>query len=97
MPNPKVSSIEFIVAEELDQRGLLYDHQVRVGRFIPDFIVGDTILEVDGDYWHNRPGIPERDAMKDAFYADAGFKVIRIWQHEIKASDFSKLAALTSI
>lgn len=95
--NPRISSIEIIVAGELTKRNLLFDDQVRVGAFIPDFIVGNTIIEVDGDYWHNRPDIAERDIRKNAFYVENGFNLIRIWEHEINDGDFSKLDALQSV
>jgi very-short-patch-repair endonuclease len=95
--NPRISSIEITVAEELTRRNLLFDGQVRVGLFVPDFIVGNTIIEVDGDYWHNRPDIAERDLRKNAFYEESGFDVIRIWEHEILAGDFSKLDVLQSV
>jgi very-short-patch-repair endonuclease len=90
----KTSSIERIVAKELRQRHLLYDEYLQFGRFTPDLLVGQTIIEVDGDYWHTLPGIPEKDARKDAFYRDNGFNVIHIWEHEVNAGDFSKLDAL---
>lgn len=90
----RISSIEATVAIELERRRLLYDAQVRVGKFVSDFIVGDTIIEVDGDYWHNLPEAKERDPRKDAFYEANGFHVIRIWEHEVNASDFSKLDVL---
>ncbi len=90
----RVSSIERTVAEELERRQLLYDAQMKVGQWWPDFIVGQTIIEVDGDYWHNLPGASERDRRKDQFYQENGFDVIRIWGHEVEESDFSKLDAL---
>lgn len=94
MNTPRISSIEIVVSEELDRRNLLFDQQIRVGPFVPDFIVGDTIIEVDGDYWHNLPGVAERDIRKNMFYEESGFNLIRIWEHEIKAGDFSKIDAL---
>lgn len=92
----KTSSIERAVAAELRQRKILYDDHIQMGPFIPDLLVGQTVIEVDGDYWHSLPGIPEKDARKDAFYAEHGFDVIHIWEHEVNAGDFSKLDALVA-
>jgi very-short-patch-repair endonuclease len=91
---PTVSSTEWVVVDELDRRGLVYKHSSKLGKFVPDFIVGEVVIEVDGDYWHNLPGMFERDAMKDAYYQDRGYRVIRIWEHEVNAGDFSKLDAI---
>ena len=71
-----------------------------------DFIIhGKRILiEVDGDYWHANPNYkPERplteqqkknilnDKEKDKFAEEHNFKLIRIWESEIKNGDFSKI------
>ena len=93
---PRVSSIELVVAAHLDDQGIAYDQQVRIKRFIADFVTGNTVIEVDGDYWHTLPGIPEKDARKDLTYRELGYNVIRIWEHEINAGDLSKLNVLSA-
>lgn len=91
---PNISSIEWIVAAELDSRSIAYEQQVMVAGWLSDFVSDNTVIEVDGDYWHNLPGVPERDALKDIDYRALGYDVIRIWEHEINDGDFSKLDAL---
>jgi very-short-patch-repair endonuclease len=97
MANRRTSSIEWLVADELDRRRLLYDQFRRIGNFFPDFIVGDTVVEVDGDYWHTLPAVQAKDQRKNSFYVQHGFAVVHIWEHEVNAGDFSKLDALASI
>lgn len=90
----RISSIEVTVAKELNLRGVEFCQQVPVGSFVPDFVIGNTIIEVDGDYWHALPKVVERDKRKNKFYAEQGYTVIRIPEHEIRAGDFSRLDGL---
>lgn len=43
------------------------------------------VLEVDGEYWHNRPGAPERDRKRDIFLRSQGYKVARLKEKDLKA------------
>jgi hypothetical protein len=49
-------------------------------RYRPDFILPDyrIIIEVQGVYWHTRPGMPEHDATKYALFTAAGYKIYLI-------------------
>lgn len=53
-----------------------------------DFHILDTniLVEIDGDYWHSRPGAVERDIECDRIASDRGFHVIRIKTSELKSS-----------
>lgn len=47
------TSIERCIADELDRRSIPYEHNIRIGRYFPDFrILGNVIIECDGEYWH---------------------------------------------
>lgn len=94
--HPQISALEEQTAAELERRGLLYDRQIKLKPFTPDFLVGQTMIEVDGDYWHLMPEVAEKDKRKDLFYREHGFDVIHIWGHEIRDNDFSKLDVLVS-
>lgn len=69
-----------------------------------DIVVADikVIIEVDGCYWHSCPEHyptnldrqKERDVLHTSIAERNGWKVIRIWEHEINSGDFSKLIAL---
>ena len=53
-------------------------HNQRVGRFFPDFTVGKTIIEIDGEQWHSSPEQRARDEKRDAILMSLGFTVYRI-------------------
>jgi DNA G:T-mismatch repair endonuclease len=59
------------------------------------------LIEVDGCYWHGCPvcllpkaRTKQSDIPCTAFATAAGWAVIRIWECEIRAGDFSKLRSL---
>lgn len=87
---------ELEFAAYLDQCGIAFKKQyviqfgkIGVDRFrhAYDFhILGTSILvEIDGDYWHSRPGAVERDQTCDLVASEKGFNVIRIRTSELKA------------
>lgn len=81
------SSIEEAVAVELDRRGVAYERQRRIGRWLCDFYLPDsnTVVECDGTYWHSRPEVVERDARKTAYLTGRGFRLVRLPEEEINA------------
>ena len=46
--------------------------------------VMDLIIEVDGDYWHKYPVGRDIDKIRTKELIEKGFKVLRLWEHEIK-------------
>lgn len=54
--------IEVQVAEMLDALGAEYRQNVQMGRFNVDFVIGNTIVECFGDFWHCNPAVwpPDR-------------------------------------
>lgn len=61
-----------------------------VGRYNPDFININRqkkIIELYGDYWHNRPDYKKRDKLRIKAYKKYGYQVLIIWQHELKNLD----------
>ncbi|KKM62447.1 hypothetical protein LCGC14_1521620, partial [marine sediment metagenome] len=81
-----LSSIEIAMQEVLDNLNTNYISQHPIGWYIVDFYLPEQnlIVECDGDYWHNRSGVQERDAKRDSYLRRKGYKVVRIWEHEIK-------------
>jgi len=69
------------------------------GKFF-DFRLGDTLIEANGDYWHANPAIYDesdtmcngqnagviwkKDKAKKNIAIDNGFKLITIWESEMK-------------
>lgn len=91
----RASKLEFKVREELDARGIEYEVDQTVAGFLPDLVVEDLIIEVNGSYWHGSEASQARDAMKEAAYRDAGYRVAWIWDYEI--NDDIKLAVDTAL
>ena len=44
----------------------------------------NLVIECDGDYWHKYPIGLEKDHIRTKELIEKGFKVIRLWEHEIK-------------
>jgi very-short-patch-repair endonuclease len=62
------------------------DGKIIIGGFNPDFLSKNPrhIIEVFGDYWHNRKEIKRRDERRLNAYASLGYKPLIIWEHELK-------------
>lgn len=53
----------------------------------PDFVNCNgqkKIIELFGDYWHNRVGAKQRDKRRIKIYDKYGYKTLIIWEHELK-------------
>jgi very-short-patch-repair endonuclease len=50
----------------------------------------NLIIECDGDYWHNYPFGNNKDKIRTAELIAKGFKVIRLWERDIKKMDLNK-------
>ena len=59
-------------------------------RSIPEPI----IIECDGDYWHKYPVGRDIDKVRTSELLEKGFKVLRLWENEIKQMDLCKFKEL---
>lgn len=50
----------------------------------------NLIIECDGDYWHHYPEGKEIDRIRTQELIDRGFKVMRLWEQEIKKMTLQK-------
>jgi DNA mismatch endonuclease, patch repair protein len=57
-------------------------HKYQCDIFIDDKI----IIECDGDYYHNYPSGREIDKIRTVELKERGYKVLRLWEHEIKSN-----------
>ncbi len=87
------SSIEKLLAKELRQRGIDFEHQYHIENGNPkgwwiDFAFPDhkLAIEADGNYWHSIPEIIEKDARKDANLQSQGWTILRFTGDEIRES-----------
>lgn len=58
------------------------NHRYQCDLFIPSKAL---IIECDGNYWHNYPNGRDIDHIRTKELQDAGFKVLRLWEHQIKS------------
>jgi len=45
----------------------------------------NLVIECDGDYWHKYPIGKEIDHIRTKELIEKGFKVLRLWEHEIRS------------
>jgi len=64
---------------------------------IVDFLVGTTVVECDGIYWHTLPGAQYRDTKRDAKLVALGHPVIRLSSDEIEHGDLDYLMRFKGI
>lgn len=100
------TKIERAVKDFLDQNGIFYEEQYNIGRYFVDFKVGRLAIEVQGDFWHCNPKIYSRsgtetqkkniinDTMKRNLLEQASFKVIYIWENDLKKRPSETLQGL---
>ena len=82
----KDTKIERLFQQKLEERGIPYQkHAILLNKYQVDLLLDKNIvIECDGDYWHNYPFGLEEDKIKDEKLRNAGFRVIRFWENEIK-------------
>jgi G:T-mismatch repair DNA endonuclease (very short patch repair protein) len=84
-----VTKPELAIWGMLHALGCPFKHEEPVGRYTVDFLVGNVILEVFGDYWHNHQmkmqfmQKNEKDAIKVSRLRELGYRVEIIWESEI--------------
>lgn len=63
--------IETLVAGMLDRLGFDYRQNVQIGRYNVDFVVGSTIIECFGDFWHCNPDLWPADRYNGSLHMTA--------------------------
>ncbi len=57
--------------------------------FNPDFVNTENkkfLIEIFGDYWHNRPDWAERDKRRLKTFLENGYKTLVLWESDIMGS-----------
>jgi DNA mismatch endonuclease (patch repair protein) len=82
----KDTSIEVALQNGLRERGIAFEtHKPIYGQ--PDiFIEPNICIFADGEYWHSRPEVKERDAEVNRILTERGYRVLRFWEHEINSN-----------
>jgi len=85
----KDTSIEVKIQNFLKQLGIEYfthkymniEHAYQCDVFVPSL---NLVIECDGNYWHSYPTGKEVDHIRTKELIEKGFKVLRLWETEIK-------------
>ena len=102
---PSVSKLEDQVAAWLDAKGIPYERQKRVNYYSIDFVVSGVFVEINGCYWHGCPCLhrprtqrqmkkQRRDAALAGYCEKRSLPLVVIWEHDIRANDWSKLETI---
>lgn len=75
----KMTYPERVAWDWLNKNGIEAEPQKQIGKYFPDFVIGNVIIEIDGEQWHNSL----KDAERDAYLISQGYEV-----HRIKAKEF---------
>lgn len=91
---PAETPSERRIRRALEDAGLPYEQESRVGPYTVDFRIGDrVIVEVDG-FFHCTKAAAESDGLRDRRLQDLGYVVFRVTNHETKsASRLKRLMA----
>jgi very-short-patch-repair endonuclease len=82
---PKISSSELKFEKILIQHSIKFIPQYEYELGFMDFFVSPNIaIFIDGNYWHNYPMGTEKDKRQTSFLENNGYKVIRIWESELR-------------
>ncbi|MCL5994504.1 MAG: endonuclease domain-containing protein [Chloroflexi bacterium] len=93
--------LERRVMDSLSRIGVTYEREVRIeGAGFVDFLLVEcgVVIEVDGEYWHSVDA-PDRkqarrDWLKDKCLKTLGYRVVRLQEHQIDATDSNTLPTL---
>lgn len=79
------TSIERMVENQLLFSNILYTKQYPYRLGVADFWLPEynIIIECDGDYWHSRPGMKEKDELKTKCLENDNYIVYRLREHDI--------------
>jgi very-short-patch-repair endonuclease len=91
----KDTLIEVKIREFLDSLKIEYfqhkymniSHAYQCDFFIPSM---NLVIECDGDYWHKYPTGNDIDHIRTSELIEKGFKVLRLWEFEIKKMNIDK-------
>lgn len=92
----RVTWIEREIEMFLTESKLNFQAQGKIGKFKPDFIVGNLVIETNGTYWHadkrvySKKDLTERqkqavakDKRKFKYLKNLGYEVLVIWEKDI--------------
>jgi very-short-patch-repair endonuclease len=70
----KMSYPEQVAYNYLTRYNITFEHNKKIDKYYPDFVIGNIVIEIDGAHWHDK----EKDKIRDAILTAQGYKVFRI-------------------
>ena len=70
----KMSYPEKVAFEFLTRYNITFEHNKKIDKYFPDFVIGNLIIEIDGVQWHDK----EKDKIRDEVISSYGYTVVRI-------------------
>lgn len=82
------TDIELVMASELCSRGIVFIPQVKIGRFIADFILPELRIAIscDGNFFHRTGSQISSDLRQTKAFENAGLKVYRFQGRDIHSN-----------
>lgn len=74
----KMSYPEKVAFEFLTRHNIVFEHNKKIDKYYPDFVIGNIIIEIDGVQWHDK----EKDRIRDEIISSYGYSVVRILSSE---------------
>jgi very-short-patch-repair endonuclease len=91
------SAVEQEIIRKLQDLGIPLVPQVKLGNnWVFDGAINGTtiIVEIHGDYWHERPEVKERDGRKQEWADLNGYLILTIWEREYAADKEGSLLTI---
>ena len=97
-----VSKPHQIVIDYLKEKNKVFEVNKPIGNYSADILMDKIVIEINGNYWHANPTIykdnlnstqkanVKRDKLKKKFLESQGYKIIYIWEEEIKQNCFKE-------
>jgi len=79
------TNIEVILYKVLDELLVQYEKQYPIHYWIVDAFIPESnlIIQADGEYWHNKKDVKQRDDSSNKYLEKCGFKILRFWGNKI--------------
>jgi len=74
----KMTYPEKVAYDYLTRYNIVFEHNKKIDKYYPDFVIGKLIVEIDGVQWHDK----EKDSIRDEVISSYGYKVFRILSTE---------------
>lgn len=87
------TSLEQIVYNYLLEQGIIFEKQKLINdKFLVDVYIPltNTIIEVDGEYWHSLKRVVNKDKAENAYLKKCGYNLMRISEKEIKNGNYKE-------